>query len=128
MICPRSASERSWCTYTHMDSRSDPHVQHSQSQALRRDDPWHGSPRTSDGREPCPGTALLVYGGTHWARWHGTKRAIGWQTGVKVDDHITMHRLGLLEQALDTLRHSMTVFQIPVAGQRQVKIDMVARS
>ena len=93
-----------------------------------RYDAWHGSPWSSDGRGHCPGTALLVYGGTHRARWHGTKRAIGWHTGVKVDDHITMRRLGLLDQALDTLRHIMNVFQIPVAGQGQVKIDVVART
>jgi hypothetical protein len=39
-----------------------------------------------------------------------------------------MGRLGLLDQQLDTLRHVMAMFEIPVARQGQVKIDVVAWS
>ena len=51
--------------------------------------------------------------GTQGSRWMITSPCVGWVCWIK---------------SLDTLRHIMNVFQIPVAGQGQVKIDVVARS
>ena len=67
-------------------------------------------------------------GGAYRARRHGTEGAIAREARVNVDDHIPMGRLGLLDQQLDTLRHVMAMFEIPLARQGQVKIDVVARS
>ena len=66
--------------------------------------------------------------GAYRARRHRTEGAIIRQAWVKVDNHITIRRLGLLNEQLDTLRYIMAVFEIPVAWQGQVKIDVVARS
>ena len=66
--------------------------------------------------------------GAYRARRQSTKGAITRQAWVKVDNHITIRRLGLLNQQLDTLRYIMAVFEIPVARQGQVKIDVVAWS
>ena len=90
--------------------------------------PWHGGHWTTDGRGHRPGTALLVCCDTYWARRHGTEGAIAREARVNVDDDIAMARLGLLDQQLNTLGYVMAVFQIPVARQGQVKIDMIAWS
>ena len=95
---------------------------------LRSHDAWHSRYRATDGRGHRPGGALLVGCGAYQARRHSTEGAITRQARVNVDDHIAMRRLGLLNQQLDTLRDIMAVFQIPVARQSQVKIDVVARS
>ena len=89
---------------------------------------WQGGYGATDGRGHCPGGALLVGGGAYRARRQSTEGAITRQAGVDVDNHITICRLGLLNQQLDTLRDVMPVFEIPVARQGQVKIDVVARS
>jgi hypothetical protein len=44
-----------------------------------------------------------------------------------VNDHIAVGGLGVLDEQFDALRHVMAVFQIPVAWQGQVKINVVAR-
>ena len=57
--------------------------------------------------------AFLIDRGTHRARGHGTQGAIDRQAGVKMNDHIAVRRLRLLDEALDALRHIMRVFQLP---------------
>jgi hypothetical protein len=89
---------------------------------------WQGGYGATDGRGHRPGGALLVGCGAYRARRYSTEGAITRQAGVKVDNHITIRRLGLLNEQLDTLRYIMAVFEIPVARQGQVKIDVVARS
>ena len=63
-----------------------------------RDAPWHAGYQATNSRRYSPGTARLVDSATQWAGWHGTGGTIGLQAGVQVDDHITMHWLGLLDQ------------------------------
>ena len=89
---------------------------------------WQGGYGAADSRGHRPGGALLVGGSAYRARRQSTKGAITRQAWVNVDNHITIRRLGLLNEQLDPLRYIMAVFEIPVARQGQVKIDVVARS